>query len=94
MVLFVRQLEYRRSNGLHDTLADEPVPHLRLGPGRVSSVLGIVVVGFHRVQELVSGSRLRVGDTVLNEPLVESRSGPSLVQGTGSLEVSDSDIVE
>jgi hypothetical protein len=43
---------------------------LGLGPGRVGSVLGIVVVGFHGVQELVSGSRLRVGDTVLDKPLV------------------------
>lgn len=79
---------------LHDTLADEPVPHLGLGPGRVGSVLSIVVVGFHRVQELLSSSGLRVSDAVLDKPLVESRSRPSFVQGGGSLEVGDSDIVE
>ena len=79
---------------LHDTLADEPVPHLGLGPGRVGSVLGIVVVGLHGVQELVSGSGLRVGDTVFDEPLVEGRSRPSLIQGSSCLEVGDSNIVE
>lgn len=70
MLIISLQTPERIESGLHDTLADEPVPHLGLGPGRVGSVLGIVVVGFHSVQELVSGSGLRVGDTVLDEPLV------------------------
>jgi hypothetical protein len=82
------------SSNLHDTLADEPVPHLAFGPCRVGSVLGVKVVGLHRVEELVSGSGLGVGDTVLNEPLVKSRSGPGLVERAGGLEVGDSDIVQ
>jgi hypothetical protein len=35
---------------LHNTLADEPVPHLGLGPGGVGSVLGVKVVGLHGVE--------------------------------------------
>lgn len=82
------------TSDLHDTLANEPVSHLRLGPGRVGSVLSVKVVVLHLFDELVSGSGLGGDDTVLDKPFVDSRGRPSFVNGGGSLEVGDPDIVQ
>ena len=78
----------------HDTLGDKPVSHLRLAPRGVGSVLGIPVVGPHLVEKLVAGSRLGVNDTVLDEPLVNGRGRPGLVDWVGGLTVGGLDIVK
>lgn len=79
---------------LHDTFRDQPIPHLTVRPPRVGRVLGVVIVIPHKFQKLLSGSRLGVNDTVLNEPFMDPTSGPSLVEGIGNLQISDTNIVK
>lgn len=86
--------ENARPLNSHDTLADEPVSHVALGPLGVGSVLGFKVVVLHKIDELVSGSGLGVDDAVLDEPVVDGRGGPGIVDRVGSLQVGDLDVVE
>lgn len=79
---------------LHDTFGDQPISHLTVRPPGVGSVLGVVIVILHKFQKLLPGGRLGVDDTMLNEPFMDSASGPSFVEGVGNLQVSDTNIVK
>lgn len=79
---------------LHDALRHKPVSHVTVLPSAVSSVLGLPVVLLHQLEELLPLGWLGVDDTVLDEPLVDGRGGPGVVDGLGGFQVSCSDIVQ
>lgn len=62
----------------HDTLRDQPVPHLEVGPRAPDLVLGLPVIVLHQHEHALSVGR-RLKDTVVDQPSLEVVVGPSVV---------------
>ena len=72
----------------HDTLRDQPVPHLEVGPGGPDLVLGLPVVVLHQHEHalsVVGGLEDSVGD----QPSLEVVVGPTVVDGVVQVLVED-----